>query len=75
MPALPAAFAVMLRPHGAAGYEAAGRCGLTAMPVRGASLALTTFDGRAIAGTVDEVFIPPGCDEHCTGTLFISARA
>ena len=73
MPALPAAFAVMLRPQGATGYAAVGRCALKAMPVRGATLALATFDGHAIEGMVDEVFIPPGCDEHCTGTLFISA--
>ncbi len=27
--------------------------------------------GRHIRGIVDQVYIPPGCDEHCIGTLFI----
>jgi hypothetical protein len=30
-----------------------------------------TLDGRAIRGVIDQVYTPPGCDEHCIGTLFI----
>jgi len=29
------------------------------------------FDRRLIHGTIDQVYTPPGCDEHCIGTLFI----
>ena len=72
MTSLPPAFSVMLRPMGAASYASVGRRILGAMPARGGPITLTTFEGRLISGTVDELFIPPGCEEHCIGTFFVS---
>jgi len=65
-------FNIMLKPAGAAGYVAAGQIALDDPPVRGAGIAIE-FEGRVLAGTVDELFIPPGCDEHCIATIFASA--
>lgn len=71
MAALPIAFTVMLRPKGTAGYAVAGRCVLATMPSRG-QLISASHEGRLIRGTIDELFIPPGCEEHCIGTVFVS---
>jgi hypothetical protein len=65
-------FNVMLKPPGAQSYVAAGRIELADAPADGAAIALD-YEGRAIRGTVDRLFIPPGCDEHCIGTIFASA--
>lgn len=29
------------------------------------------LDGRAIRCVIEQVYTPPGCDEHCLGTLFL----
>lgn len=29
------------------------------------------FAGRAIRGIIAQIYTPPGCDEHCIGTLFV----
>ncbi len=29
------------------------------------------FAGRAFRGVIAQVYTPPGCDEHCIGTLFV----
>ena len=65
-------FNLMLKPAGGAGYVAAGQLTLDGTPGRGAGIAIE-FEGRALTGTVDELFIPPGCDEHCIATIFASA--
>ncbi|HUK60377.1 MAG TPA: hypothetical protein VLV50_14200 [Stellaceae bacterium] len=64
-------FAVMLRPVGRADYVAAGHIALAATPARGASLSFT-WDGRTVSGTVDALVIPPGCEENCIGTAFVT---
>jgi hypothetical protein len=64
-------FAVMARPKGAQAYAPAGHVALRATPARGQMVTLERA-GRAIAAIVDQVFIPPGCEENCTGTLFVS---
>jgi hypothetical protein len=65
-------FNIMLKPAGAAGYVAAGQLALDDPPLRGASIAIE-FEGRTLASRVDELFVPPGCDEHCIATIFASA--
>jgi hypothetical protein len=72
MPAMPATtFAVMLRTKGSAGYVTAGHAALAAQPSRGETIELAHC-GRSVRGTVDALFIPPGCEENCIGTLFVS---
>ena len=65
-------FNIMLKPAGAAGYVAAARLTLDEMPARGAEI-VVELAGQIIRGTVEEIFVPPGCDEHCTATIFASA--
>ena len=65
-------FNVMLKPAGAQSYVAAGRVELADPPADGAVIALD-HEGRPVRGTVDRLFIPPGCEEHCIGTIFASA--
>ena len=65
-------FNVMLRGKGESGYAAAGRLELAAKPRRGEEIAVER-EGRVVRGTIDELYIPPGCDEHCMGTIFASA--
>ena len=64
-------FTVMLRPRGAASYVEAGRLTFEGAPGRGAEIDIA-IAGRAARGVIDEVFIPPGCEEHCIGTIFAS---
>ncbi len=64
-------FAVMLRAAGRADYVAAGHVALPAAPARGAAIAFAQ-GGRTIAATVDALVIPPGCEENCIGTVFVS---
>jgi hypothetical protein len=68
---MPSLFTIMVRASGAAAYVAASRCALEAAPARGEAINLT-LEGRTIRGVVDELFIPPGCEEHCVGTVFVS---
>jgi hypothetical protein len=65
-------FNIMLKPAGAAGYIAAARLTLDETPARGAEI-VVELAGQIIRGTVEEIFIPPGCDEHCIATIFASA--
>jgi hypothetical protein len=66
-------FAVMLRPAGRADYVTAGHVALAEAPARGAAIAIA-HDGRTIAATVNALVIPPGCEENCIGTVFVSER-
>jgi hypothetical protein len=29
-------------------------------------------DGRKLSGLVEAIFIPPGCEENCIGTVFLA---
>lgn len=69
---LPAIFQVMLRPRGAADFKRVGLARLAAVPVRGAVLEVSCA-GEVLRGVVDALFIPPGCEENCVGTVFLSA--
>jgi hypothetical protein len=64
-------YTILLRSPGASDYRPAGHFQLATAPVSGKAIAFER-DGQAVCGTVDEVFIPPGCDENCIGTVFVS---
>jgi hypothetical protein len=70
-PALPASFQIMLRATGAADFKRAGAAQLAAVPARGSVIAIAC-DGRMLRGVVEAIFIPPGCEENCVGTVFLS---
>ena len=65
------AFAIMLRPRGSVDYKPAGHAQLEGAPRRGTSIAFER-DADWVRGTVDAVFIPPGCEENCIGTVFVT---
>jgi hypothetical protein len=61
----------MLKSRGTVDYRPAGHVELEAAPQRGTTIAFE-HDGTMMRGTVDAVFIPPGCEENCIGTMFVS---
>jgi hypothetical protein len=44
---------------------------LETQPPRGALIEVDC-DGRKLRGLVEAVFIPPGCEENCIGTMFLA---
>jgi hypothetical protein len=64
-------FNIMLRAPGGIDFKRAGAAVLATVPVQGGVLDVM-LDGRAIRGIVDALFIPPGCEENCIGTVFLS---
>jgi len=44
---------------------------LAGTPARGAEIAIE-HAGRTVSATVDALFIPPGCEENCVGTVFVT---
>jgi hypothetical protein len=67
----PATYHIMLRASGAADFRRAGSVRLEAQPPRG-SVIEVDCDGRKLRGFVEAIFIPPGCEENCIGTLFLA---
>jgi hypothetical protein len=67
----PLTFTIMLRTRDAVDFKHAGVAILAAMPQQGGTLDVT-IEGRAIRGIVDALFVPPGCEENCVGTVFLS---
>jgi hypothetical protein len=61
---------ILVMPKGSLHYVTAGR---KTMPE--AANPNTEIDvvlaGRAIRGVIAQIYTPPGCDEHCIGTLFV----
>jgi hypothetical protein len=55
---------------GSSHYVKAGQQEMSGIPNRETAIDVA-LDGRAVHGTIDQVYTPPGCDEHCIGTLFI----
>lgn len=64
-------FTIMLRARGEADFKRAGAAPLARSPVQGAVIEIA-LEGRTIRGIVDALFIPPGCEENCVGTVFVS---
>lgn len=67
----PATYHLMLRAGGAADFRRAGSVRLEAQPQRG-SVIEVNCDGCRLRGFVEAVFIPPGCEENCVGTVFLA---
>lgn len=67
----PATYQIMLRARGAADFKRVGPARLGAMPARGAVIEISCA-GQVLRGVVDAIFIPPGCEENCVGTVFLS---
>ena len=68
---LPAGYHIMLRAAGAADFRRAGVAQLDAAPQRGSVIELAC-EGRRLRGLVEAIFIPPGCEENCVGTIFLA---
>ena len=64
---------ILLMPRGGNHYVKAGQKMMTTAPERDAVIDLV-LDDRTIAATVEHIHTPPGCDEHCIGTLFTRER-
>jgi len=61
----------MLRARGVADFQRLGPRQFGSAPTRGAIVDLP-HDGQTIRARVAEIFIPPGCEENCIGTVFLS---
>lgn len=61
---------LLLMPKGGGHYVKAGQKVMSGIPSHETEIDLAV-DGRAIHGVVAQVYMPPGCGEHCMGTLFI----
>ena len=68
----PATYHIMLRASGAADFQRAGAVRLETMPGQGTVIEFV-HEGAVLRGTVEAVFIPPGCEENCIGTVFLAA--
>ena len=68
-PALPVTYNILLRRTGTAHYAKAGRKVFETAPLPAAKIDIDC-DGSVVRGLVAHVYTPPGCDEHCIGTLF-----
>lgn len=63
-------FNLLVRTKASAHYQKAGQRRLDTAPIEGATLTLAC-DGQSIAGVIEQIYVPPGCDEHCIGTIFL----
>jgi len=61
---------VLLMAKGGQHYAKAGQRTLSEAPLPQSELAID-HEGRAIRAIIDQIYVPPGCDEHCIGTLFL----
>jgi hypothetical protein len=61
---------ILVMPKGSGHYVTAGQKAMpeAANPDTEIDVA---FAGRTIRGRIAQIYIPPGCDEHCIGTLFV----
>jgi len=66
-----ATYHIMFRASGAADFRRAGSVRLEEQPPQG-SVIEVDCDGRKLRGVVEAIFIPPGCEENCIGTLFLA---
>ncbi len=64
-------FNILVMPKTGAHYVKAGQKTMRAAPEVAAVIDLA-WEGHALRVKVDHVYTPPGCDEHCIATLFLS---
>jgi hypothetical protein len=67
----PATYHIMLRARGTADFRRAGSVRLETQPPRGTMIEVES-EGRKLRGFVEAIFIPPGCEENCIGTVFLA---
>jgi hypothetical protein len=67
----PATYHIMLRARDAADFRRAGSVRLETQPQRSTVIEVDC-DGRKLSGFVEAIFIPPGCEENCIGTVFLA---
>lgn len=53
-------------------YVKAGQQVLADKPQRGMEIDIEV-EGRKLRAVIDHIYVPPGCDEHCIGSLFLHA--
>lgn len=66
----PVTYNILVMAKSTAHYVKAGQKTLAAAPHATAAIALELGD-KTIRGVIAQVYTPPGCDEHCIGTLFV----
>jgi hypothetical protein len=67
----PATYHIMLRARDEVDFRRAGSVRLAAQPPRGTVIEVEC-DSRKLRGFVEAIFIPPGCEENCIGTVFLA---
>lgn len=67
----PITYHIMLRAVGDADFKRAGAVRLATQPPQGSVVEIEQ-GGRKLRATVEAVFIPPGCEENCIGTIFVA---
>jgi hypothetical protein len=63
-------FNLLVMAKGGGHYRRAGQSSVPQEPRPGAEIVFE-LEGRTIRGLVDQVHVPPGCEEHCIGTVFV----
>jgi len=66
----PITYNILVMPKGSSHYVAAGQKTMPKAVNPDTEIDLA-FDGRAIRAVIAQIYTPPGCDEHCIGTLFV----
>ncbi|HEX3970309.1 MAG TPA: hypothetical protein VHX19_03245 [Stellaceae bacterium] len=67
----PATYHIMLRVRDAVDFRRAGSLRFETQPPLGTVIEVEC-DGRKLRGSVEAILIPPGCEENCVGTVFLS---
>jgi hypothetical protein len=63
-------FNLLVMAKGDGHYRRAGQSSVPQELRPGAEI-VVELEGRTIRGRVDQVYVPPGCEENCIGTLFV----
>ena len=66
----PITYNILVMAKGSAHYAKVGQKTLGAAPRASASIELEV-GGKTVRGIIAQIYTPPGCDEHCIGTLFV----
>lgn len=66
----PITYNILAMAKGTASYAKAGQKTLATAPQATTAIEFE-FGDKTIRGVIAQVYTPPGCDEHCIGTLFV----
>lgn len=53
-------------------FVKAGQQVIADKPQRGMEIDIEV-EGRKVRAVIEHIYVPPGCDEHCIGNLFVRA--